>query len=212
MLKRFSRRLLTHSKILSFPTEDLMSKLVFFISLLTITLSFSNFVFGQSDAVRNDLKDSFKKFDLIRINNKNAQRQVGSKRELSIQTSTKNFQFSLTPRDLRSPRYRTEDTTALGTRILERSEVTTFKGKVIGDDLSEVRLTIDGNKIEGYFVSEGRRHFIVPAKRHSEFAGKDDFIVYQEGDLLENEPFSCHSDISEKFERGKNYVFSKAET
>ena len=187
-----------------------MSKLGFFISLLTITLSFSTFAFGQSDAMRNDLKDSFRKFDLIRINNQIAQRQVESNSRLSIQTSTKNFQLSLTPRDLRSPRYRAEDTTALGTRVLEKGEVTTFKGKVIGDDSSEVRLTIDGSKIEGYFVSEGRRRFIVPANRHSEFAGKDDFIVYEEGDVLKSEPFSCHSDMGKKIERGKNYVFSKA--
>src|SRR5687768_8291714 len=186
-----------------------MSKPGFFILLFAITLSFSTFAFGQDDALRNDLKDSFRKFDLIRINNQNARRQAESNGQLSIQTSTKNFQLSLTPRDLRSPRYRAEDTTALGTRALEKGEITTFKGKVTGDDLSEARLTIDGDKVEGYFTLEGRRHFIEPANRHSEFAGKDDFIVYQEGDLLKNEPFSCHADIGEKIERGKGFIPSK---
>ena len=185
-----------------------MSKLVSIISLLAIILSFSIVAFGQSDTLRNDLNSSFKKFDLVRINNQNTSRQAESSRQLSIQTSAKNFQLSLTPNDLRSPRYRAEDTTINGTRILEKGGVTTFKGKVIGDSLSEVRLMIDGTKIEGYFISEGRKHFIEPANRHSDFAGKDDFIVYQEGDLLKNDPFTCHSDIGEKIKRGKNYVFS----
>lgn len=185
-----------------------MSKFVSIISLFTIILSFSIFAFGQSDALRNDLNDSFKKFDLVRINNQNARRQAESNNQLTIQTAAKIFQLSLTPRDLRSPRYRAEDTTTGGTRTLEKGEVTTFKGNIPGDSSSEVRLTIDGTSIEGYFISEGRRHFIEPANRHSEFAAKDDFIIYQEGDLLKSEPFSCHSDVGEKIERGKNYAFS----
>ena len=186
-----------------------MSKPVFFIYLFAFTLSFSTFAFGQSDSLRNDLKDSFKKFDLIRINYLNAQRQVESTSGLSIQASGKNFYFNLTPRDLRAPRYRAEDTTALGTRTMERGDVTTFKGKVGGDESSQVRLTIDDGKIEGYFISEGQRYFIEPANRHSEFADKADLIIYQEGDLLDREPFTCHSDLGEKIERGKNYVFSR---
>jgi Metallo-peptidase family M12/FG-GAP-like repeat/Reprolysin family propeptide len=187
-----------------------MSKLVSVISLLTIILSFSIVAFGQSKTLRNDLNGSFKKFDLVRINNQNALRQAESNRQLSIQTPAKNFQLSLTPNDLRSPRYRAEDTTTGGTRTLEKGQVTTFKGKVTGDGSSEVRLMIDGTRIEGYFISEGRKHFIEPANRHSEFAGRDDFIIYQEGDLLKNDLFSCHSDIGEKIERGKKYVFSNA--
>lgn len=187
-----------------------MSKFVSIFFSFTIVLSFSAFAFGQSDALRNDLKTSFKKFDLVRINNQNAVRQVESENRLSIQTAGKTFQLSLTPRDLRSNRYRAEDTTVAGTRELEKGAVTTFKGKVIGDDSSEVRLSIDGPKIEGYFVSENRKHYIEPANRHSEFAKDDDFIVYQEGDLLENTPFSCHSDVGEKIERGKKYLFSNA--
>lgn len=187
-----------------------MSKVVFIVSLLTIILSFSVFSFGQSEALRNDLSSSFKKFDLVRINNQNALRQAESQNQLTILTSARNFYLNLIPNELRSVRYRAEDTTVNRTRTLEKSAVTTFKGKVAGEDLSEVRLTIDGTKIEGYFVSEGRRFFIEPANRHSDFAGKEDFIVYQEGDLLEKEPFSCHSELGEKLDRGKKYVFSKA--
>ncbi len=186
-----------------------MSKFVKYFSLITIILSFSIIAFGQNDALRNDLKDSFKKFDLIRINNQTAQREAESDNRLTIETRTRNFQLNLTPNDLRSPRYRAEDTTINGTRTLEKGEVITYKGTITGETSSEVRVMINGTTIEGYFVAEGRRHFIEPAKRHSELAGKDDFIVYQEGDLLKKEPLSCQADIGEKLERGKDYVFSK---
>lgn len=187
-----------------------MSKPFFLIFLFVISLSFSTRVAGQSGALRDELKGSFKKFDLIRLSNQKARRQAESTGTFSIQTPTRNYQLSLTPRDLRSSHYRAEDTTVMGTRLLEKNETTTFKGKIIGDDSSEVRLTIDGDKLEGFFVVEGKRHFIEPANRHSNFAGKEDFIVYQEGDKLENESFSCHTDLGSKIDRGKNYVFSKS--
>lgn len=185
-----------------------MSKFVSFIFLSAITVSLSVFSFGQSGAVKNDLKSSFKKFDLIRINTENALRQAESQKQIYIQTGNKNFQLNLIPRDLRSPQYRAEDTTVNGTRTLEKDAVTTFKGTVGGESNSEVRLTIDETKIEGYFVSEGNKYFIEPARRHSESAAKNDFIVYREGDLLAWHGFNCESDIGEKLERGKNFVLS----
>jgi hypothetical protein len=185
-----------------------MSKLVSLFSLVTIIVSFSVSAFGQSADLREDLKNSFTKFDLVRINNENAQRQA-SENELVIRTAAKNFRLKLVPNDLRARNYRAEDTTAVGTRVLEKGAVTTFKGYVVGENSSEVRLLIDGTTVEGYFISEGKRHFIEPAKRHSKFAGKDDFVVYAEGGLLENSPLVCHTDVGEKLERGKNFVSSK---
>ena len=166
-------------------------------------------ILGQSDALKRDLNNSFKKFDVVRLSGGNALRQNAGQQSLTIPTAEKNFELTLTPHDLRSPRYRAEATTADGLRAVEKDEtVTTFKGIVTGESGSQVRLTIDDTKIEGYFISKGERFFIEPANRHSEFASKNDFVVYKEGDFLNDEGVACFSETEEKIESGKDYVFS----
>lgn len=185
-----------------------MSKFVSFIFLSVILVSTSVYSYGQSDALRNDLKSSFKTFDVVRINHQNTLRQVQSEKQISFRLSGKNYQINLIPRDLRSTGYRAEDTTINGTRTLEKGTVTTFKGNVNGENNSEVRLSIDESSIEGYFVSEQTRYFIEPAHRHSKLAAKGDLIIYREGDLLAWHGFNCNADIGEKIERGKDFVLS----
>src|SRR5215213_202793 len=80
--------------------------------------------FAQSEALKNDLGKSFKDAKVVRLN----VRRAKLNQKLSIAASNKNFELSLTPRDLRAPRYFAEETTAVGTRRLEKTAVTTFKG------------------------------------------------------------------------------------
>ncbi len=183
-----------------------------FFSFQKITLSllcvlfFSGLAFGQDRDLLSDLGNSFKKFNVIRLDNRAALQKIEAGNSLTISTVEKTFELNLTPNDLRSARYRAEDTSANGVRTLEKGEITTYKGKVTGEANSEVRLTIDGTKIEGYFESKGERFFIEPAQAHSRFAGKGDFIVYQEKDLLNPEGLTCRSELIEKIERGREVV------
>jgi len=177
-------------------------------------LLFTFFAFGQNNRLENDLKKSFTKSSITRLNNRQKLEEIKRKNTLSLQTDGKNFELKLIPRDLRGASYKAEDTGAGGVRLLESlREITTFKGKIGDSSDSEVRLSIDDNKIEGYFDTGGERYFIEPAQRYSNLANMEDSVVYQEKDLLKTETSTCHSKLGERIERGTEMVSaSRAET
>ncbi len=174
--------------------------------VLYFVLLFTTVAFGQNRNLQNELSNSFKSFNVMQFNNKTTFQNVKSGNSLIISTAARNFELSLTPRDLRAAIYRAEDTSAEGVRQLEKGEVITFKGKVSGEPVSEARLTIDGEKIEGYFGVNGEKFFIEPAKNYSRFATKEDFVIYQEKDAINSEGFTCQSELAEKIEDGKSIV------
>ena len=176
------------------------------LSVLCCVLIFTVFAFGQNRNLQNELQNSFKAFDLIKLNNQKTFQNVKAGNSLLISTAERNFELALTPRDLRAAQYRTEDTTEQGVRPLERGEITTFKGKVLGENDSEVRLTIDGKKTEGYFDINGEKFFIEPAKNYSSLATDQDFVIYRSNDALNSEGFTCQSELAEKIENGKTLV------
>jgi len=180
---------------------------------LCFALVFSLNSFGQNDALKSDLTKSFKKFDVVRINPDQAlQRQIMGRQSLTIATAERNFQLNLIPNDMRSSRYRAEAQTADGLRPLEKGEVTTYKGTVGDESNSVARLTIDDQKIEGFFETSGEIYFIEPADRHSKSASKNDFVVFRKGDFLNDEGFTCFSETEEKIEKGLDYVFPGGES
>ena len=184
-----------------------MTKRFLFVILLILGTFLS--ASAQSPALKNDLGNSFKNVSVARLNTAGGLRPGTENRALSIATSNRTFELSLTPRDLRSPRYLAEDSTAVGTRRLEKTPVTTFKGKIAGETKSEVRLTIDDSGVEGYFLANAERYFIEPAKRYSELAEPDEFVVYRAEDVLRNTSFHCPQDLAGKLEDGKNMVLTE---
>ncbi|HQU81563.1 MAG TPA: FG-GAP-like repeat-containing protein [Pyrinomonadaceae bacterium] len=159
--------------------------------------------FAQNSSLTNDLNSSFKKFDVVKLNNSN---RLVSEKTLNIQTTEKNYHLNFAPNDLRSPRYRAEDTSANGVRELSKLPVNTFKGTVAGETNSQVRLTIENSKVEGYFTSNGNRFFIEPAQKFSKSAAADDYVVYRLEDVATERNFSCPLDLAEKMEDGKKMV------
>ncbi|HXG85259.1 MAG TPA: FG-GAP-like repeat-containing protein [Pyrinomonadaceae bacterium] len=162
---------------------------------------------------QSDLNSFFGKFNLVRLNNREILQKVETGNSLSISFGEKKFELNLTPRDLRSSNYRAEDEMTAGKRPNEKSGVTTYKGKVAGQTDSEVRLTIDGTKIEGFFEADGERFFVEAARNYSPAADADEVVIYRQADLLTNNGFVCHSELAEKIEYGKAAVNSRgAET
>ena len=174
--------------------------------LFVLTFVLTQNVFSQSQALKNDLKKVFSKVDVIRFGEGNSLRQIENQDVLSISTSEKTFQLSLTPRDLRSPRYRAENATIMGAQTIESGAVTTYKGKVSGDENSQVRLTIEDSKIEGFFTTGDEKYYIEPAQRFSPLAAAEDFVVYRPENTLNKRNYTCHSDLAERIEDGKRFV------
>ncbi len=172
--------------------------------------AFAAFSFGQSSKLQIDLRESFKKFDLIKLDKQKALGQVQSSRSLSIPTAAGKFDLNLVPNDLRAAGYRAQDTTERGIQTIQRGEVTTFKGKVAGEADSDVRMTISGAAIEGYVEVGGERFFVEPAQNYSRFAAADDVVFYREMDLLKDKSFLCDTELTERIERGKEMISANA--
>ncbi len=181
------------------------SFLYFIVTVVLLSLN----AFGQTEQLQNDLKKSFGKFDVVRLDSQIVSRDTQTERSFSMTAAGKNFQLDLTPRNLYSPRYRAEDTNADGVRRLEKGAVKTFKGKIAGEENSSVRLTLDGEKTEGYFISNNERYFIESARNYSKSAATDEFVVYRNQDLLHDHEIVCNHGLAEKIEDGKQMVLEK---
>ncbi len=167
---------------------------------------FAAFSFGQSSKLQTDLRESFKKFDLINLNKQKTRRQLEANQAILLPTAEGKFELNLTPNDLRASDFRAEDVTENGVHTLEKGQVTTFKGKVVGATNSDVRMTISGEVFEGYVEVAGERFFVEPAQKYSRFASAEDVVVYREENLLKNKGFACDSELSQRIDQGKEMV------
>jgi Metallo-peptidase family M12/FG-GAP-like repeat/Reprolysin family propeptide len=167
---------------------------------------FAAFTLGQSGDLQTDLNNSFKKFNITKLNKQRTQNRVEAAESLSIPTDDGKFELNLTPHDLRAAGYRAEDTSANGIQKLENDEVTTFKGKVVGKADSDVRMTVSGAAIEGYIEVGSEKFFVEPARNYSRFAAAEDVVVYRPEDLLKNKGFLCDTELTERIERGKEMI------
>jgi hypothetical protein len=164
--------------------------------------------FAQSEKAKQDLVRSFNRFDLQRVDQSTG--LAGGGRQLRLVVDGSEMLLDVEPHDIRSLNYRSEDSSQPGQRLQAIDEVKTFKGKVVGDEDSSVRLTIDGTKIEGYFLAGGRKYFIEPAKKYTNLAADGDSVVYGEGDSLIETDLICDADIPSQIESGKQMVAAQA--
>ena len=164
--------------------------------------------FGQNDRARQDLYRSFKKFDLQRISEQPA--MVSGHRSLKLQVAGRSVDLNVEPHDLRSAAYRSEDSAAPGQRKPADTEVTTYKGIVDSDDGSSVRVSIEGAKVEGYFLKDGKKFFIEPAKKYTNLAGDSDSVVYQAENSLIESTLLCDADVPTQIQSGQQMVQAQA--
>jgi hypothetical protein len=190
-----------------------MIRFIFIIcSLFVMSVS----VFGQN-ALDKDLDKSFHKYNLVELDNKVVLEKAKSEQPIEFQAYGREFQFVLTPNDLRAGNYKAIESNDSGEREMERAEVITYKGKLSNDLDSEVRFTITEENIEGLmYTGGGEKFFVTKARKYSKNARKDDIIVYGEGDLIKTVDLSNDSpnqpdDIEGKVDLGldavKPYIF-----
>ncbi len=153
-------------------------------------------------------EDHFARFDVVKINTTDS--IEGEISEIAFMASAGSVTLTVSPHDLRAPFYRAEDSGPAGSRELERAAITTFKGLVKGDPNSEVRLTIDGDRIEGFYDLGDDRFFIEPASRYSPEAESGELIIYRGEDVRHREDFWCSAEMPAKIETGREMVRSES--
>ena len=175
-------------------------------STLIFTIIAAVGVFAQDADLRSDLQRSFTKVDVVRIDGGDELRSEGDGKTVTVRTGTAIYELVVAPNDLRAPNYKAQDTNGLGMTDVAPPRVLTYKGKIAGEPDSEVRLTIDGVKVQGFFQDPSGRIFIEPAANYSENAGPGDAVVYRAEDLLKNNTFYCETDLPRKLQMGQDLV------
>ncbi len=165
-----------------------------FLSLFTVTL------FPQDRRLTNDIANSLRGFDVVRINASN------ETRSLSFTAAGRSVTLNLVPHDMRGNSFRALNKNANGEAFLERTPSITFKGRIAGEADSDVRLTVDGGKIEGYYRMQGERFFIERAGKYSPYAGANEYVIYRAADVIADSTFQCGATLEEKIEDGKALI------
>jgi hypothetical protein len=184
-----------------------MTKRFLFVILLLLIASTA--ALAQSAALSNDLANSFSDVAVATIDRLDAARRAKSGQPIGFRAGNSRVSLVVAPRELRTARYFAEETTTVGTRRLEKSPVTTFKGRVAGEADSSVRLTINEETLEGFFKTNGERYFIEPARRYSAFAAENEFVIYRPENIFRDASFVCPDDLGDRIEDGKKLVFDR---
>ena len=162
--------------------------------------------FAQNSKVPEDLAGSFRKFNLVNLTGNAFENISGSSHSVSFSMEGRQVDLSIVPNDLRAPNYRAEDTGPVGVRNIESQAINTYKGSVVGHPGSEVRLSINGSKIEGFFTLGYDRFFIEPASKYSKSASASESVVYRAEDSLVDNSFACDADVPTRIELGDKLV------
>lgn len=176
---------------------------VLFSAFVCLCLLFLSPVYSQT-ILQKDLYRSFASFELVELDGQATLAHIKNRQQISIPLADKTYNLILTPRDLRAPEYRAESTTSIGLVPLEKGSVTTFKGEIANIPNSQVRISIEGANVEGYFKAVGEQYFIEPANRYSKNAGEKDHVIYRSGEYLNNEGIFCETELAKNIENGKN--------
>lgn len=168
--------------------------------LFVVSIVFCLSVSAQKS--NTELAKAFTKYSLVSIDARKTLQKASQGEKLSIA----GFELKLIPRDLRSPKYRAEETNANGIRILEKGFIKTYKGTINGIENSAVRLSISEEKVEGFIFSGDEKFYLEPAGKYSKSAGKSDYVLYRGEDLIKGEEMSCSLGV--QIEKGKGVVTS----
>ncbi len=161
-------------------------------SFLILLLLATTIIFGQD--INNDLAKSFRKFQIQKIS-KDERSFFANSGYFILNTAEASLTAQIYPRDLKSVSYRAESVTNQGIKAIAAPSINTYSGKIENQQNSQVRLTIDDDKIEGYFLTDqGETFFIEPASHYSQIAEKDDFVIYRKEDILNPQLLNCLAD------------------
>lgn len=137
------------------------------------------------------LTGKFRNYDLIQLDPQAAAAQVKNTRKLLISTSKGDLDLELEPHDLRTADYVAQVITADGVaHKLPATPVTTYKGKVAGNDAAQARMNIKADTIEAAIVTGTERYYLQPARSLSKLAQSDEFVFYNGADVT-NDVGTC---------------------
>jgi len=112
--------------------------------------------------------------------------------KLTIEALGRTWELEVEPYDIRSDDYRAQVQTDWGPIELPAGAANTYKGSVVGESASQVRLARTEAGIQGYIRTPDEWIYIEPAARFGLYSRNGDHLAYRAADLLEPvQPAAC---------------------
>src|SRR5437867_1695063 len=146
---------------------------------------------SSKNRYQQDMAQTFLSHEDVKLDARAISDQVREFGHLSLQTIRRDFEIELRPNDLRSPKYRAEETAGGVEREVLMPAVKTFKGTVDGIAGADARFTIDANKVEGMVLTPQESYFVEPAAKYSSVADTSDYILYKASDVRPDITRTC---------------------
>ena len=149
-------------------------------------------------------------YEVIRMEPNDIEDQVKEFGELVLNLKGVPYRFGLVPRDLRSPRYRSDATGPDGVRRqLPPEAVTTYRGTAVaGQGYVQGRFTITGDKFEGVVFTPDDWTFIEPVSHFTSTASGDDLVVYRQSDIRPGQRWRCG--VPHRLQEGRDHLEVRA--
>ena len=160
---------------------------------------------ARTPAVERILQPVLSNYEVIRMEPSDIETQARQSSEpLELNLSGVRYYFELVPRDLRSPRYRSEVTGEDGVRQQLPPPVTTYRGTaLVGQEVVQARFTITGDSFEGVVFTPGDWHYIEPLGNYLQSAEAAELVVYKHSDIKPGQEWRCGAS---NLKRGINQV------
>lgn len=151
-------------------------------ALALVLLAGCGVVLENEDPTTTDLDRAFADYTLVQVDLEALTESLATSGQVTVGEQV----FELAATDLRAPGYRAE----AGARAA------TFRGRVIGEEGSHVRVTALAEGLAGYFTRGGERFFIEPASAYTPSAPTGLLVVYRAEDALVQIVPSCAGELS----------------
>jgi hypothetical protein len=134
------------------------------------------------DPMMKDLDQAFAEYTVVQVDVEAMTESLATSGHVTIGEQA----LELAATDLRAPSYRAE----------AFARAATFRGRVIGEEGSQVRMTMLPDGLAGYYTRGGARYFVEPAIAYSQWAPPGMLVVYRAEDALVEIVPSCAGELA----------------
>ncbi len=160
-------------------------------------------VLPETSRVSRALDPVLSDYEVIRREPGDVRQQLRASGELRLRYKETVFNLALEPHDLRAPDYRAVETGPGGVeRVLPRGPVTTFKGRLAGQEDTHGRFAVTGRGLEGVVFTAGERYYVEPLQRYLASAGAADLVVYRHSDIKSGQGWTCGVSLPRRLKSG----------
>ena len=146
----------------------------------------------ETSEVSRALQPVLSDYELIRLEPGDARQQVETSGELRFRYKETVFDFKLEPHDLRAPGYQAVETGPRGVRrVLPRGPVTTYKGRLAGQQDTHGRFALTRQGVEGVVFTAEERYYVEPLQRYLASAKGAELVVYRHSDIKFDPDWKC---------------------